>query len=494
MHMKQNRFPEPFRSVGPQEPQTPAPPRVVNPGARRRQAVLITGIGSLTLLFVVTPIFARPVPAVTKRISAGEPLQNDPSRAAATPVLIEIAPTGAPDTAGFVQISRFTELQLGDDYPAVQQLQTKLTALGYLDADEPSTVYNSALADAVSMFQRAHGMAVDGEADVELQDALFNSHALTYRVALGDEGDDVACLQNGLAALGYFSGKATGYFGTATEAALSAFQKNNGMEPDGIFDADDRERMYSPQAVKADGPASTTAPTAAPSPTPAPSKRPAATAGPVTQNQPDEPEPLPIVLPDSLETEPPIEPLITLPPAMGLEQFPTVDPGAPATIPDPTAAPAEQPGEEPTAAPEPTVETPDAPEQEDQPDVIEGVITTALAQLGKPYKRGAEGPSSYDCSGLVYYCLTQNGVRVGRYSASSYSKITDWKKISSMGKLRRGDLIFYHDDDSSRVSHVGICLGDGTMVDASSNKSQIVHRSHTTAYWQRNFVCGRRIF
>lgn len=476
MHMKPD-YPEPFekgdapRSVG--DSRSPAE----EPGAARRRALILAATGALAFILAVMPLFAVPVPA-----TANQSVRTDAQANAASgtvlpaPVLIQLAETAAPDAGGSVQISRYAQLHIGDDYPAVQQLQSQLTALGYLDADEPSTVYNAALADAVSMFQRAHGMEINGEADAVLQDALFNDAALSYRVALGDEGDDVASLQTALAALGYFSGKATGYFGTATEVALLRFQRAHGMIDDGSFDADDRETLYSPQARPAE---QTAAP--APTDTPPPAKRPA--------EPPTAPasEAAPAVSDAGAVGSVPLTP----PPLMSGN---AVEP--PADTPPPEAAPAEEASDADAAAGEDATVGEDEPASDGSgaPDAVEGVIATALAQLGKPYQRGAEGPRSYDCSGLVYYCLTQNGIRIGRYSAASYAKVSGWKKITRMGNLQRGDLIFYHGDDSSRVSHVGICLGDGTMIDASSNKSQIVHRSHTTAYWESHFVCGRRAF
>ena len=63
-----------------------------------------------------------------------------------------------------------------------------------------------------------------------------------------------------------------------------------------------------------------------------------------------------------------------------------------------------------------------------------------------------------------------------------------------MSDLKKGDLLFFRDDDSSRVSHTGIYIGGGTMIDASSSNGKVVKRSCTTSYWTRNFVCARRVF
>jgi cell wall-associated NlpC family hydrolase len=120
------------------------------------------------------------------------------------------------------------------------------------------------------------------------------------------------------------------------------------------------------------------------------------------------------------------------------------------------------------------------------------MLEVAADQIGDPYRLGREGPDSFDCSGLVYYCLKQAGSSRGRYNAAGYSKVSDWEKISSMGDLEKGDLIFFWNSGKSKVGHVGIYIGGGKMIDASSGNGKVVKRSCTTSYWKKMFVCGRR--
>ena len=53
------------------------------------------------------------------------------------------------------------------------------------------------------------------------------------------------------------------------------------------------------------------------------------------------------------------------------------------------------------------------------------------------------------------------------------------------------DILFFRSDESSRVSHTGIYVGGGMMIDASSGNGKVVKRS-VSAYWKRNFVNARR--
>jgi len=123
---------------------------------------------------------------------------------------------------------------------------------------------------------------------------------------------------------------------------------------------------------------------------------------------------------------------------------------------------------------------------------IDKMISAASKQIGKKYVLGARGPDSFDCSGLVYYCLRQANVYCRRLNAAGYSKMTSWDKVSSMSALKRGDLIFFKSDDSSSVGHVAIYIGNGMMIDASSSNGKVMKRSCTGSWSRRNFVCGRR--
>ncbi len=86
------------------------------------------------------------------------------------------------------------------------------------------------------------------------------------------------------------------------------------------------------------------------------------------------------------------------------------------------------------------------------------VVDTALAQQGKPYVWAAEGPGSYDCSGLVLYAFAAAGLGVPHSSRMQSEMGTP----VSRSELAPGDLVFFY----SPVSHVGIYIGDGKMVHA----------------------------
>lgn len=123
---------------------------------------------------------------------------------------------------------------------------------------------------------------------------------------------------------------------------------------------------------------------------------------------------------------------------------------------------------------------------------IDEMIEVARAQLGKPYILGRSGPSSFDCSGLVYYCLKQAGSTRGRYNAAGYAAVSDWEKITSYDDLQKGDLLFFWSTSRGKIGHVGIYVGDGMMIDASSSNGEVVFRSCTSPYWLKWFRWARR--
>ncbi|MEU2059518.1 NlpC/P60 family protein [Streptomyces sp. NPDC013455] len=85
-------------------------------------------------------------------------------------------------------------------------------------------------------------------------------------------------------------------------------------------------------------------------------------------------------------------------------------------------------------------------------------VKYATAQLGKPYVWGAEGPDSFDCSGLTSQAWAAAGHPVPRTSQEQ------WKQLRRVDveDMRPGDLVIYFDD----ASHVGMYIGDGSIVHA----------------------------
>ncbi len=85
------------------------------------------------------------------------------------------------------------------------------------------------------------------------------------------------------------------------------------------------------------------------------------------------------------------------------------------------------------------------------------VVQVALQQVGRPYVWGAAGPGAFDCSGLAVWAYAQAGLRVGwRVSADQYAHLTP----VAAAQIQPGDLVFFAERGSSKISHVGMLAGD----------------------------------
>ncbi|MEV5410927.1 NlpC/P60 family protein [Thermopolyspora sp. NPDC052614] len=105
----------------------------------------------------------------------------------------------------------------------------------------------------------------------------------------------------------------------------------------------------------------------------------------------------------------------------------------------------------------------------------------AMSQQLKPYVWGAEGPNSFDCSGLVMWAYQKVGINLPHYTGSQW---TAGRQVSRED-LRVGDLVFFYND----LHHVGIYIGGGLMVHAPRTGDVV----RVASIKNRPFVGGVRI-
>ena len=104
--------------------------------------------------------------------------------------------------------------------------------------------------------------------------------------------------------------------------------------------------------------------------------------------------------------------------------------------------------------------------------VGEAAAALAKSLIGAPYVYGAEGPKSFDCSGLIYYIYKQLGYKLGRTASQQYLNNGEF---ISFDDLEPGDLVFIFNPkyDSSGgtkpVTHVGIYVGNNQFIHASTS-------------------------
>lgn len=130
----------------------------------------------------------------------------------------------------------------------------------------------------------------------------------------------------------------------------------------------------------------------------------------------------------------------------------------------PSAPP--RPGPDPKPTPTPTRTTPPPPPPPNPPppsgNKVEKAIAFAKAQLGEPYKWGAAGPGSWDCSGLTMRAWGAAGVSLSHYAGAQYAST----KAVPVSKIERGDLLYWSDGGPKSIYHVAMYLGGGQMIHA----------------------------
>lgn len=126
---------------------------------------------------------------------------------------------------------------------------------------------------------------------------------------------------------------------------------------------------------------------------------------------------------------------------------------------------------------------------------IEYTIYIAQNLLGKPYSTSPNAPKSFDCARYTRYCYTKAKSGCVKYSAEAQGYDTGKSKIS-YSSLKRGDMVCFNtvSGDGDLSDHVGIYVGSGYFIHASSSAGKVIVSSMKSGYYKRNFSWGRRIF
>jgi cell wall-associated NlpC family hydrolase len=113
----------------------------------------------------------------------------------------------------------------------------------------------------------------------------------------------------------------------------------------------------------------------------------------------------------------------------------------------------------------------------------ERAVAFAFAQLGKPYRWGATGPGSFDCSGLAQAAWAAAGVSIPR---DTYEQWAALPHIAASA-LQPGDLLYY-----DGVGHVAMYVGDGYIIDAPQTGLDVEKIPMGTAWYAETFVGAAR--
>lgn len=123
-------------------------------------------------------------------------------------------------------------------------------------------------------------------------------------------------------------------------------------------------------------------------------------------------------------------------------------------------------------------------------DLRDALVDLAMSLRDIPYVSGGSTPSTgFDCSGFVRYVFAH---AIGmRLPANAASQFLAGLKVSR-GRLKTGDLVFFHTSGKHRISHVGIYLSGGRFIHAPTSGKTVEVSSLNETYWSRRFAGARR--
>lgn len=125
-----------------------------------------------------------------------------------------------------------------------------------------------------------------------------------------------------------------------------------------------------------------------------------------------------------------------------------------------------------------------SPEAEKLADEI---IAYAKTLLGVPYRWGGYSTKGFDCSGFTKYVFAKFGIDLPR---SSYAYSGIGTKVSR-SELRKGDILMWDTEKNGTIGHVGIYMGDGMFIHASTSKGKVVTRSLSS--YSEKYMGARRV-
>lgn len=118
------------------------------------------------------------------------------------------------------------------------------------------------------------------------------------------------------------------------------------------------------------------------------------------------------------------------------------------------------------------------------------LVQTAMLYKGYAYRWGGMSPSTgFDCSGFVNYVCAQHDITLNRVAQDIYTN--DGTAVSK-DELQPGDLVFFGWGPYS-VTHVGLYIGDGQMIHASTSTTGVILSDLNSSYYTRKYVGAKRV-
>ena len=347
----------------------------------------------------------------------------------------------------------------------IKRIQQRLYELGYLDSKKSiNGRFDDSTDKAVKALQSANGLSADGKVGEMTIELMYSDEVVANLLSFGDKSDVVLECQKRLKELGYLTTAPDGNYGSDTLAAVKLFQSRNNLVVDGYLGPTTREVLDSGSAV-ANG----------------------------------------LLIGDEGDTVKRVQQLLIkygyMSSGSDTGYFGEVTDKAVRSFQKKNGLTADGnvgaktmaklTGDYVVKANDTTtggggggggkVDTGYAGSGS-----VSELLKVALSKLGCKYVWGAKGPNQFDCSGFVYWCLNQVGVKQSYITSKGWRTVGKYKKITSYSSLKAGDIIVV-------TGHVGIIGENGTVIDASSSQGKICHRK-LSSWWSSRFICGWRIF
>lgn len=116
------------------------------------------------------------------------------------------------------------------------------------------------------------------------------------------------------------------------------------------------------------------------------------------------------------------------------------------------------------------------------------IVSYALQFKGYPYVYATAGPNSFDCSGFTSYVYAHFGYTLNR---SSKDQIKNGVAVSK-SELQPADLLLFS-KDGTRVTHVGLYIGEGKFIHASTSTTGVIISDLNSTYYTTHYFAARRI-
>lgn len=379
--------------------------------------------------------------------------------------------------------AKYYAAQHGDQGDDISRIQVRLYEMGYLASEDLITGnFGDSTEEAVKKMQNVNGLDEDGKVGRKTMNLLYSEEVKPNMLTFGEKSDVVLAAQKRLKLLGYMTSEPDGNYGNDTVLAVKQFQSKNDQIVDGFLGPSTRMVLNSDEAVpnglglgdsgetirKVQDMLSKLGYLNAANAT--------GYYGEITENAVKLFQRTNNLSADGL---------------VGAQTMAMLTSGnakkAPANAPRQNNSSNNNRNRNQTAGGGGTSGGGGGiPNTGTASGSAAALISVASSKLGCPYVWGAKGPNAFDCSGFVYWCLNQVGVRQSYITSSGWRNVGRYTRISRFSDLRAGDIIVVS-------GHVGIVAGGGTVIDASSSSGRVVHRS-LSSWWSRNFICGWRIF